>query len=521
MARWRITDEQIAKIDAIISAFRDSEIAGDDGQVTLERLGLLFQRLDSGFGEDKVAQLFSIIDKDSSGSVDLDEFFSFIFDLDAAEEMTRVHRKGLYDSTVFARVRPMASEGGHAEGEAVEMKLDSWDEQSIQVTNRHERLKFTFPKLVITPEKTQQETFDLTMHQFLDAWMLKAYNVQLLAYGQTGTGKTHTMFGTRESLSSDEPHADWGLFPRIVHFCLKTAVAAYKVYSGRWLLMASAVEFYLGKAYDLIADHVDVEMDAEGLPLGLATVKINAVSDLVPFLDTVNRTRTMSKTKMNAGSSRSHCALILTFVQSDHKKDELMITTFTVVDMAGSERVSKTGAEFVAPTDVAAVMAKPKPPTDAQMQGIEGGLINFELSLLATEVMNATEAHQRRRRYVQPRGFSTTDTMRFLGRALAGHCLMCMVVCISQAPQNGWETWFSCTYGQSLAKLKAPLKKQKFRQMNKELRDARTALTKTNKAVEDTKKGGAGQKKYLANRQAVARAAKQYVEMLEEISQPL
>merc|ERR550537_167038 len=101
-------------------------------------------------------------------------------------------------------------------------------------------------------------------------------------------------------------------------------------------------------------------MDADGSPVGLAIQRIASVSDLVPFLDTVNSTRTMSKTKMNDGSSRSHCALILTLHQCDHKMNKYVNTTFTVVDMAGSERTSKTGAEAVAPTMLASMMASGK-----------------------------------------------------------------------------------------------------------------------------------------------------------------
>ena len=49
---------------------------------------------------------------------------------------------------------------------------------------------------------------------------LDGYNVTFMAYGQTGTGKTHTMFGSQlgevkhfEADSEDMPK-QWGLFPR-------------------------------------------------------------------------------------------------------------------------------------------------------------------------------------------------------------------------------------------------------------------------------------------------------------------
>ena len=40
---------------------------------------------------------------------------------------------------------------------------------------------------------------DMGMEKFIDQF-LDGYNVTLLAYGQTGTGKTHTMFGDAKIL---------------------------------------------------------------------------------------------------------------------------------------------------------------------------------------------------------------------------------------------------------------------------------------------------------------------------------
>lgn len=513
MEEWRFTDETFEMIEKIRHAFLESN-ATKDGKLNLDQLKKLFTKLDKNFTEDEVIQMFGVIDKDHSGYIDLEEFISWVYNFDTAREVALKHKGGLHPSNVFCRIRPMASEGGHADGEDVYMKLDGWTKNNINVTNRHEKLDFAFPKLVITPEQSQKETFDAVMPDLMDAWLLKCYNVQFLAYGQTGTGKTHTMFGTRESLSSDSPHPDWGLFPRIVHQCLEQNRIAYEIYSGKWCLLASAVEFYMTQAFDLLGDRAPVQMDAEGMPVGLATTKIQMVNDLVPFLDKVNSTRTMSKTKMNAGSSRSHCALILTLLSCDHKTDEYLMTTFTVVDLAGSERTSKTGAEAVAPTMIAPLLASGKQLTPEQQMGAEGGLINFELSMFATEVQNATQAHQAKRRYVKPRGTATTDTMRFLSRSLDGYCLLAMVICISQAPQNGWESWFSCQYGEQLARLKSPLKKMKLKDLKKELKDAGVKAKKAAKEVEQTPKTGSGAK-YLPLREAAARSAAEYLEIMQ------
>jgi hypothetical protein len=161
------------------------------------------------------------------------------------------------------------------------------------------------------------------MSDLVDAWTNQAHNCMVFAYGQTGTGKTHTMFGTPESLKSDEPHTDWGIFPRVVstqriagkasqfasRLCFSFAknVATTKLmrspccsvsevcgvlwqqvdtalkrmaavketcdapdsqYSMDYVLTASAIEFYVGMASDLLYEKCPVIIDNNGDPVG-------------------------------------------------------------------------------------------------------------------------------------------------------------------------------------------------------------------------------------------------------------
>jgi len=76
------------------------------------------------------------------------------------------------------------------------------------------------------------------------------------------------------------------------------------------------------------------------------------MEDVIRFILTVRANRTTRETRMNTavegqggGSSRSHCALILYLVQWDRKKDEVVRTHFSLLDLAGAERPSKTGEE--------------------------------------------------------------------------------------------------------------------------------------------------------------------------------
>lgn len=222
---------------------------------------------------------------------------------------------------------------------------------------------------------------------------------------------------------------------------------------------------------------------------------------------------------MNKGSSRSHCALILTLHQAGDDISQTPVvenaytsTTFTLIDLAGSECVSKTGAERMSAMEAITAASKGKEvPT-----GATGSLINFELSCLSTEVMRATEAHTTKKKYSAPRTL-TTDACKFFGGVLDGRALCGMVICLSQAVENGWETWFSCEMASQLAKLKAPSVTEKVRQIDKELKDAVKAAGKAAEQLAKTPEKGAPASKFYPVRKGLANGTKRYVEILERL----
>ena len=69
----------------------------------------------------------------------------------------------------------------------------------------------------------------------------------------------------------------------------------------------------------------------------------------------------------------------------------------------------------------------------------------------------------------------------YLGNLIKGACVMSMLICLSQAPQNGWETWFSLWYGSKMAELQVRIPKLENVSFQK-------ALSKVKKEVADTAK---------------------------------
>jgi hypothetical protein len=67
-------------------------------------------------------------------------------------------------------------------------------------------------------------------------------------------------------------------------------------------------------------------------------------------------------------------------------------------------------------------------------------------------VVNITAA-QRKGKQVQCPKSMTPPLICYMFKLLDGGCIMNMIICLSLAPQNGWETWFSLQYGAELNKL--------------------------------------------------------------------
>jgi len=157
-------------------------------------------------------------------------------------------------------------------------------------------------------------------------------------------------------------------------------------------------------------------------------------------------------------------------------------TTFTLVDLAGAERPSKVAGSYTPSPEM--MIWESESSGKAVQDSLEAQtlMINYELFLLGREVLTATEKHRRGRSYAPPRQ-ATTPFIRFMGACLDGSCRTAMIVTLSQAPQNGWETWFSLQYGTDLSKLRVPLNTRTPRVVGKELKAARAAAAEAAKVL--------------------------------------
>lgn len=381
----------------------------------------------------------------------------------------------LVNSSVFARIRPFDLDGksGHTEGQAsgksgLAKAINAWDAASITIKDDDRREEKAFRvTAVVPPESNQAETFDVLL---VASGLLAAFhgdeNVLFFAYGQTGTGKTHTMLGPSESIGVKAPVDGWGVFPRLVHTTLQFVESCRK--SGNAAcLTASAVEFYCGHAFDLLTKPKgEVMVDKECQIYGQTSLPITSTEQLGEFIASAYENRYTNANKMNDASSRGHTALVLTLHQM--RGGQYSCTTFSLIDMAGSERASKTGADLNTTTgpnakkEVASMFENGTP--EKISVGAQGYMINTEHSGIMTEIERATEA------YVQGKIY----------RASGKPIPMSQATIYFQGCCDG-RARLSMGYAAKLMKLKAPVRKVPRMEMEKARKTAQQALAEAEK----------------------------------------
>jgi hypothetical protein len=184
---------------------------------------------------------------------------------------------------------------------------------------------------------------------------LEGYNCCILAYGQTGTGKTYTMLNY--DIAQKNTQTNPGLIPRIANELISYSA---KLPSNKEIQMeASFVEIYAEKIYDLLSPSSDP--DSLKLHINpkigtyiekLSTVAVSNIEEVMKIIEQGFKHRSTSSTAMNEQSSRSHAIFTISFKQitygagagddsspSARKILNCKTSKISLVDLAGSERV--------------------------------------------------------------------------------------------------------------------------------------------------------------------------------------
>ncbi|XP_060806245.1 kinesin-like protein Klp68D [Amyelois transitella] len=237
---------------------------------------------------------------------------------------------------VVVRCRPL-SEREKKEGYDEVVKV--WPERgAVQVYNpKGEDKLFTYDAAYDSIADTQ--TIYDEMVRPLVASVLDGFNGCVFAYGQTGTGKTHTMEGT----PSDE-----GIIPRTFHH-IWAHIENTASPDVTHLVSCSYVELYLEDVRDLLSKDCK-KLTIRGQELNgfyipeMTSIVCKSASEMVRVMKAGNKLRAAGRTDMNEHSSRSHAVFLVTVETAHRANNRIRVGKLNLVDLAGSERQRKTGA---------------------------------------------------------------------------------------------------------------------------------------------------------------------------------
>eukprot|EP00931_Biecheleriopsis_adriatica_P073701 TRINITY_DN47934_c0_g1_i1.p1 TRINITY_DN47934_c0_g1~~TRINITY_DN47934_c0_g1_i1.p1 ORF type:complete len:903 (+),score=160.88 TRINITY_DN47934_c0_g1_i1:43-2709(+) len=250
---------------------------------------------------------------------------------------------------------------------------------------------------------------------------LDGHNVTLFSYGQTGAGKTYTMFGNEDQD---------GLSQRMIRELYARAAAGHGEgpQDSSVSVTCNALELYNNHLVDLLrpVDHrgrqnpgLKVCMDSQSRVEieGLAHVPAGSPAECLAILKHGLEQRVVAQHALNLESSRSHMIFTVELTMTGLESRKSFSSKLTFCDLGGCERIKRTQ-----------VMG------DLQREAIE---INKSLSALGDVIGAVAEQARGQRRHVPYRNHKLTCLLR---DAVGGTAKVLMYVCCSPALSCAAET---------------------------------------------------------------------------------
>ncbi|XP_015473707.1 kinesin-like protein KIF9 isoform X2 [Parus major] len=195
---------------------------------------------------------------------------------------------------------------------------------------------------------TSQEMVYETVAKNVVAKALQGYNGTIMCYGQTGAGKTYTMTGAASE------YRNRGIIPRAIQQIFKSAAEFLNILVT---VRISYLEIYNEALFDLLApalgrgckDNQLAVMDGpQGIYVkGLSIHPVSHEEEALQLLFEGETNRVIGEHSLNKNSSRSHCifTMYIECRSRDYTNHKCLKSKITLIDLAGSERLSKTGSE--------------------------------------------------------------------------------------------------------------------------------------------------------------------------------
>jgi kinesin family protein 18/19 len=296
--------------------------------------------------------------------------------------------------------------------------------------NYSQEKKYFFTKIFTEREKNS-DVFELAIKPTINN-VINGYNSTTLAYGVTGTGKTHTIFGDL-ALSTGED----GIAILACDYLFKKLNKEY--FEDDYEVKISYIEIYNENVIDLLNNENDnislmiIEDPSKGVYVpNLKEFKINNTNELKKLISQGNKRRTMAPTNQNKFSSRSHAILQISLKRKTFNENknnfDIFFSKFLIVDLAGSERGGHEKGK----------------------RREEGANINKSLFTLGS-CINILSDKNKNGKFIPYRDSKLT---RLLKDSLGGNILTVMLVCLSPCSESYEESISSLNYANRAKKIK-------------------------------------------------------------------
>uniref|UniRef100_A0A671WJN0 Kinesin-like protein n=1 Tax=Sparus aurata TaxID=8175 RepID=A0A671WJN0_SPAAU len=272
---------------------------------------------------------------------------------------------------------------------------------------------------VLPPNTSQEQVYDQCAKQIVKD-VLGGYNGTIFAYGQTSSGKTHTMEGKLH-----DPQL-MGIIPRIAHDIFDHIYSMDE--NLEFHIKVSYFEIYLDKIRDLLdvsKTNLAVHEDKNRVPYvkGCTERFVSSPEEVMDVIDEGKSNRHVAVTNMNEHSSRSHSIFLINIKQENIETEKKLSGKLYLVDLAGSEK--QKGAVLD-----------------------EAKNINKSLSALGNVISALAEGTKS---HVPYRDSKMT---RILQDSLGGNCRTTIIICCSPSVYNEAETKSTLMFGQRAKTIK-------------------------------------------------------------------
>lgn len=368
---------------------------------------------------------------------------------------------------VAIRIRPMLAKD-KGQDDVVKLHMDG---QSVSV--EHPTVKnrvYTFDTIFDSRSKkqhqlgfaSQEDVFQALGSRVVDS-ALNGYNSCLFAYGQTGTGKTHTVLGG--AVLTSQTSEDRGLLPRILEnmFSDMEKKKADKGTYGEaeFQVKISYLEIYNESIHDLLVPPKlakDRALQVKYHPkLGVVVNDLtesvaNTIGEANEMVNFGTKMRSVAATSMNSRSSRAHTLFTFRFEQNMPNGDSI-ISQVQLVDLAGREQERTSG--------------------DDPERLRERSFINKSLFHLSSCISNLCKAKSKDK--LPEWAFRNSKLTLLLSHSLGGNSRTAMVAAVSPSAADAEETQSTLRFAGAVKSIKTAVscnqmnKKDLVQQLNQEI----------------------------------------------------